>query len=400
LPIICRDCFSTGEGETSLDIRCRECGSPRLVSHADLFSLRVAHLDCDAFYASVEKRDTPELRLQPVIIGGGRRGVVAAACYMARRYGIRSAMPMFKARAACPHVVVIRPNMNKYAAVGSEIRTLMRRTSAVVEPVSIDEAYLDFSASGPDAEPPALILARLAASIETELGLTVSIGLGPNKFLAKIASDLDKPRGYAVIGANEAAAFLRRMPVSLIHGVGHATQVRMERDGIQRIGQLRTFPAGELVRRYGSFGERLSHFSRGIDHRGIKNSRPTKSISAETTFEDPIRSLNELSDRLVPLVERVATRMRARGYWGTTVTLKLKTASFQTFTRSHTLTEATSSASVIGDIARALLIDKAGDVAFRLMGVGVANLVEAADMPSLLTGIHEEDAVIDLRHNG
>lgn len=384
---LCRDCFAVTDRLADSEARCSHCGSPRLVSHPDLFTLRVAHLDCDAFYASIEKRDAPELRLLPLIIGGGRRGVVAAACYMARQYGIHSAMPMFKARAACPHATVVRPNMAKYQAVGAAVRALMRRAAPIVEPLSIDEAFLDFGPPDSQAEPPALTLARLAAEVERSLGVTVSIGLAPNKFLAKIASDLDKPRGFAVIGARDAAAFLRAKPVGMIHGVGRATRKRMAGDGIERIGQLRHFPATDLAWRYGSFGESLAHYVRGIDRRRVRASRPTKSISGETTFEDPIRNPAALSSRLTPLAKRVAARLQANGYAGATVTLKLKTAGFQTRTRSHTLAERTDREAVIEAAAQALLAKEADGTAYRLIGVGVANLARTAagDEPDLLS---------------
>lgn len=383
---VCRDCFAASPNAADENSRCMMCGSPRLVSHPDLFSLRVAHLDCDAFYASVEKRDAPHLRLLPVVIGGGRRGVVAAACYMARQYGIHSAMPMFKARAACPHATVIRPNMGKYKAVGTEVRALMREITPVLEPISIDEAFLDFTKLGEMQEPPALALIRLAARVEALLGVTVSIGLAPNKFLAKIASDLNKPRGFAVIGRGDATAFLGPKPVGMIHGVGHATQKRMAADGIARIGQLRNLPVAELTRRYGSFGESLAYYSRGIDRRRVRASRPTKSISGETTFEDPIRNPDELATRLSPLAKRVAGRLQSSGYLGATVTLKLKTAGFQTLTRSHTLPDPTNNFDVIETTAQTLLAREAGETAFRLIGVGMANLLSASaeEEPDLL----------------
>ena len=383
---LCRDCFAVTSRLTTAESRCGSCGSPRLVSHLDLFSLRVAHLDCDAFYASVEKRDAPELRLLPLVIGGARRGVVAAACYMARQYGIHSAMPMFKARAACPHATVIRPNMAKYQAVGREVRSLMRQATPVIEPISIDEAFLDFTAEENRKEPPALTLARLAADVEQTLGVTVSIGLAPNKFLAKIASDLDKPRGFAVIGARDATAFLRSKPVGMIHGVGRATQKRMAGDGIGRIGQLSHFPIADLARRYGSFGESLAYYARGIDRRRVRASRPTKSISSETTFEDPIRAHHDLAARLTNLAKRVATRLQNNGYMGATVTLKLKTAGFQTLTRSHTLAERTDRSETIEATAQALLTKEADGTPYRLIGVGVANLskADAEGEPDLL----------------
>ncbi len=344
------------------------------MSHPELFSLQVAHVDCDAFYATIEKRDDPSLRDVPLVIGGGRRGVVAAACYIARRYGVRSAMPMFKARAACPQAVVVRPNMAKYQAVGREMRALMRAVTPLIEPLSIDEAFLDFRGQGEDGGPPALHLARLALQAEQELGITISIGLGPNKFLAKMASDLDKPCGFAVIGRGEARDFLAPKPVGMVFGVGRAMREKLEADGIRRIGQLRGFPPAALEFRYGSFGERLAPYSRGIDRRRVKPSRPTKSISNETTFEDPIADADDLSARLESLCRRVAGRMKAHGYRGHTVVLKLKTAGFQTLTRSHTLPEPTASATDLLIAAETMLRREATGPAFRLIGVGISNL--------------------------
>lgn len=376
MPALCRDCLTTVSPPDAR--RCTRCGSPRVVAHAELHTLRVAHVDCDAFYATIEKRDDPGLRDVPLVIGGGRRGVVSAACYIARRFGVRSAMPMFKARAACPHAKVVRPNMAKYQAVGREMRALMRKLTPLVEPLSIDEAFLDFREQDDRGEPPARQLARLARQAEAQLGITISIGLGPNKFLAKIASDLDKPRGFAVIGRHEARDFLAPKPVGMVFGVGRAMRERLEADGIHRIGQLRGFPPAELEYRYGSFGERLAPYSRGIDRRSIKSSRPTKSVSNETTFEDPIAAADELSARLAPLCHRVAGRLLAQGYRGQTIVLKLKTAGFQTLTRSQTLAEPTASAADIFGAAEVMLRREATGKAFRLIGVGAANLTDGA----------------------
>jgi DNA polymerase-4 len=378
MPTLCRDCFFTAVRAGAE--RCPGCGSPRIVSHAELFDLKVAHFDCDAFYATVEKRDNPHLRDSPLIIGGGRRGVVAAACYVARRYGVRSAMPMFKARAACPSAVVVRPNMAKYQAVGRDMRALMRSVTPVIEPISIDEAFMDFrDQAGLDHEPPALKLACLASQAERELGITISIGLGPNKFLAKMASDLDKPRGFAIIGRRDAMSFLGPKPVGMIFGVGASMRSRLERDGIHRISQLRTFPITALEHRYGSFGERLARFSRGIDRRQISAARPSKSVSAETTFEDPIADAADLSAQLETLCQRVAERLQRQGYLGHTIVLKLKTAGFRTSTRSHTLADPTNAFTDIFVAAETLLRREATGIAFRLIGVGLSNLVETVD---------------------
>ena len=233
---LCRDCDSRPPADVKT---CPACGSPHIAQHKELHGLTIAHLDCDAFYATIEKRDRPELRDVPVIVGGHHRGVVAACCYIARAHGVHSAMPMFKALQACPNATVIKPDMNKYAAVGRKVRTMMENLTPLVEPLSIDEAFMDLA--GTEAlhrASPAASLAALARRVEEELSITVSIGLSYNKFLAKIASDLDKPRGFAVIGRAEARTFLADKPVSLLCGVGKAMQERLGKNGIIRIGEL------------------------------------------------------------------------------------------------------------------------------------------------------------------
>src|SRR5690349_10267309 len=245
---LCRDCLNPCEGS---DSRCPACGSPRLVVHAELERLAIAHVDCDAFYASVEKRDDPSLKDRPVIVGGGRRGVVAACCYVARLYGVRSAMPMFKALEACPSAIVIHPDMAKYARVGAEIRELMRAKTPLVEPLSIDEAFLDLSGTGLHHASPAQTLAGLALEIEARIGVTVSIGLSYNRFLAKIASDLDKPRGFAALGRADAPGFLAGKPVSIIFGIGRVAQERLARDGYRMIADLQKADERDLMRLYG-----------------------------------------------------------------------------------------------------------------------------------------------------
>lgn len=381
---LCRDCGRLGTATGAA--RCPRCGSPRLVRHAELTGLAIAHLDCDAFYATVEKRDDPSLADRPVIVGGGRRGVVAAACYVARRYGVRSAMPMFKALAACPDAVVLRPNMEKYAAVGREVRERMRALTPLVEAVSIDEAYLDLSGTQSLlGGPPAASLAALARRIEAEVGITVSIGLSYNKFLAKIASERDKPRGFAVIGRSDVAAFLPQQPVGIINGVGRALEARLARDGITRIGHLLGNDEPTLVRRYGAMGRRLFHFARGEDDRRVEPDRPTRSISTETTFEHDIAELEPLATTLRALAERVADRLVAKELSGRTVTLKLRRSDFRIVTRSHTLDDPTALADVIYRTALGLLRPLAEGPAWRLIGVGVSDLMPgaAADPPDL-----------------
>ena len=382
---LCRACFHAGEGPP--EARCPACGGHLLVSHAELHALAIAHIDCDAFYATIEKRDRPELRDKPVIVGGGRRGVVSAACYVARVYGVHSAMPMFKAMKLCPEAVVLRPDMAKYQAVGRQVRALMLETTPLVEPLSIDEAFLDLSGTtrlhGGSA---ATTLARLARRIEAELGLTVSIGLSYSKFLAKIASDLDKPRGFAVIGRAEAEDFLIDKPVGIIWGVGKALKRALARDGIRTIRDLRRHEEIELMARYGAMGKRLYRFARGRDARRVEPNAPAKSISGETTFERDMDRAEDLSAAIWPLCETVARRLKRAGLAGRTVTLKLKTQDFRLLTRSRRLADPTCLAEVLYRAVVPLIEREADGRRFRLIGVGASDLADGAlaDPPDLV----------------
>ena len=384
MPGFCRDCRSDApEGMA----RCGACGSPRLQRHPQLDGLAIAHVDCDAFYATIEKRDDPTLADKPVIVGGRRRGVVLTACYIARTFGVRSAMPMFEARRLCPHATVVRPDMEKYARVGREVRKLMFKLTPLVEPVSIDEAFMDLSGTARlHGMSPAKALAGFASAVETELGITVSIGLSCNKFLAKIASDLDKPRGFAVLGSSEAAAFLAPKPVSLIFGVGRVAQQRLARDGLRTIGDLQRAGESELMRRYGAEGARLARLARGLDERKVNADREVKSISAETTFDQDIGDFRPLELRLWRLTERVSARLKANMLAGSTVTLKLKTADFRIRTRAQSFAHPTQLASRIFATGRDLLAHEVDGTMFRLIGIGVSALREAdgADFADLI----------------
>ena len=350
----------------------------RALRHAELHELSIAHLDCDAFYATVEKRDRPELRDLPVIVGGRHRGVVAACCYIARTYGVRSAMPMFQALRACPEAVVVRPDMKKYAAVGHEVRAMMLDLTPLVEPLSIDEAFMDLSGTQSlHRSSPAGTLAALARRVEDELGIAVSIGLSYNKFLAKIASDLDKPRGFAVIGRAEAKDFLADKPVRLLWGVGEAMQKRLARDGIALIGELARFDEAALVSRYGKIGRRLGLCARGKDDRPVDPDREARSMSSETTLDEDISDPDKLRPILWQLTETVARRMKKAGIAGGGVTLKLKTADFRIVTRAQRLATATQSAEEMYRAAEPLLVREADGRAFRLIGIGAHDLVEA-----------------------
>ena len=372
MPTLCRDCGHMPDQDTGI---CADCGSRRFVHHDELFDLAIGHLDCDAFYASIEKRDRPELADKPVIVGGRHRGVVAAACYTARPYGVRSAMPMHRALKLCPEAVVIKPDMAKYAAVGREVRTMMQALTPLVEPLSIDEAFMDLSGTQSLHQgAPAETLAALAREIENKLALTVSIGLSYNKFLAKIASDLDKPRGFAAIGRVEARRFLADKPVTLLWGVGEAMQRRLARDGITLIGDLARLPEDELVTRYGKIGRRLHSFARGEDDRAVDPDRETKSISSEITLDVDLADFDELRPILWRLSEKVSRRLRRAELAGAGVTLKLKTAEFRLITRSRRLAQPSQFAEVLFRAAEPLLQRETDGRAFRLIGIGAHGL--------------------------
>jgi DNA polymerase-4 len=372
----CRDCLLDAAQN---DARCKSCGGHRIVSHRELSTLSIAHLDCDAFYAAIEKRDEPSLAGKPVIIGGGKRGVVSTCCYVARTYGVHSAMPMFQALQLCPNPVIIKPRMAKYVEVAREVRAVMRDLTPLVEPLSLDEAYLDLSGTERlHGATPAKTLAALALRIERELGITVSIGLSFNKFLAKLASDFDKPRGLAVIGRAEAKAFLRDKPISFIRGAGAALQARLAKDGITRIGQLQDANPRELEKRYGSTGIWLRALAHAEDSRKVDPSGEMKSISSETTFETNLREFGELERILWRQCERVGARAKAAGLGGRTVVLKLKTAAFRIRTRSDSLDAPTQLADRIFRVAREALRREADGTSFRLLGVGLHNICPEA----------------------
>jgi DNA polymerase-4 len=378
---LCRDCFSASDGERPR--RCPACGSPRLIANDELRTLSIAHIDCDAFYASVEKRDRPELRDVPVLVGGAKRGVVTAACYIARTYGCRSAMPMFKALRLCPDAVVIKPDFTKYIAASRAIMAKFERLTPLVQPLSLDEAWLDLS--GTEALNkgfPAIVLARVQAEIERDVGLTVSVGLAPNKVLAKIASDLDKPRGFSVIGAAEAKAFLAPRPATILPGVGPAMAESLRKSGLVTIGDIAACDPKALVTKWGAYGLRLHDLAHGRDARAVDPDHDRKGISAETTFEDDLTHIEDLEDRLWYACEKVGARLRADGAAGRVVILKLKTPDFRLITRRKTLAQPIQTSRGLFAAARELLRIEAKGGAYRLIGAGLSDLTEAADAPS------------------
>jgi DNA polymerase-4 len=350
-----------------------------VVNHPELGRLTMAHIDCDAFYAAVEKRDRPELADKPVIVGGGTRGVVTTACYIARRYGPRSAMPMYKALEMCPHAVVIKPDMAKYKKVAAQVRAIFEAATPLVEPLSLDEAFLELSGTETlFRRPAAATLAHIAREVEKTCGITVSVGLSDTKFLAKMASDADKPRGFFVIGRSDAVSFLHDLPINRLPGVGPALANRLKVDGFFTIGELQTCPAAELAARYGETGAVLARLARGLDERTVRIDREAKSVSAETTFDVDIAAQAELERRLWPLCERVADRLKHQSLAGSTVTLKLKTTRFRLVTRHHRLNAPTQLAEVIFRAAKVLLAKETrSGMKYRLIGAGVDALTDA-----------------------
>lgn len=381
---ICLDCCQMASGGCD---RCQDCGSARVVSHPELEALAIAHVDCDAFYASVEKRDRPELREVPLIVGHpGGRGVVTTACYRARQFGVRSAMPMFKARELCPAATIIPPDMAKYKRVSADIRAIFQAATMQIEPVSLDEAYLDLSNEHRITDrPPAQALADIASRVESEIGVTVSIGLSANKFLAKLASEMKKPRGFSVIGRAEARELLSLLPVSKINGVGAAMAAKLEANGIRTVGDLQGLSEMQLVTQYGKFGRRLARYAVGDDDRSVTPDRPAKSISAETTFARDVGAAEALAAAVAPLCARVAVQLQRKGLAGGTVVLKLKTADFRIVSRSRRLASPTQREDVLAVAARALIEKEADGRLFRLVGIGADELRPAseADPPDL-----------------
>ena len=399
----CRDCLTPAA--SPLAERCPACGSPRLLRHRERDSLAIAHVDCDAFFAAVEKRDDPSLADKPVIIGGRKRGVVSTACYVARTYGVRSAMPMFQALKLCPHATVIKPNGEKYSKAGREVRQLMRELTPLVEPVSIDEAFLDLTGTERlHHGSPALTLARFAHKVEKEIGISISVGLSYNKFLAKIASDLQKPRGFSIIGREDAVDFLADKPVGIIPGIGASAQSRLAKVGVTQIVHLREVSLKTLFEALGRDAQRLSRLAWGEDRRSVTPERETKSVSAETTFESDLRSFEDLEPILWRLSEKVSRRLKASGLAGRSVTLKLKDKDFRLLTRTRSGLAPTQLAARLFDPARQLLKASCDGTAFRLIGIGAADLCDAADADkgdladqSVVRQAHMEAAIDKIR---
>ena len=329
----------------------------------------------------MEKRDDPSLKDKPLIVGGGgRRGVVSTACYIARTRGVRSAMPTATALRLCPEAVVLSPNMAKYSAVGKEIRALMFGLTPLVEPLSIDEAFLDLAGCEPALGMSAAeALARFAAGVEARIGVTVSVGLSYCKFLAKLASDLDKPRGFAFIRREEAIDRLKPLPISRLWGVGKVSEARLQKLGFATIGDLQRLDQAAAIARIGEEGLRLWRLAHGLDDRKVSLDRDTKSISAETTFETDVGDRAELERTLLRLSEKLARRLKSAELSAGGVTLKLRTPDFRLRTRTRSGLPATQMSMRLFATARALLDQQPAGERYRLIGIGAADLRPGAE---------------------
>lgn len=388
MPAFCRDCLTVCKSK----LRCEHCASPRVLKHPELFELSIAHMDCDAFYASIEKRDNPDIADKPVIVGGGKRGVVSTACYIARINGVHSAMPMFKALKLCPNAVVVPPRMNIYVKVSKQIKRFMSELSPMIEPLSLDEAFIDLTGTEKlHGAPPAIMLAGLVKRMEDEIGISGSIGLSHNKFLAKLASDLDKPRGFSIISQRETLDLLAPLPIKKIWGAGPVLQRKLQSDGIQTFADLRRRDLKVLVKRYGTMGNRLWHLARGLDHRSITTREPVKTISKEITFFEDTSDTDLLDGHLWRLAEKVSDRCKARNYAGKTVNLKVKKADFKLLTRSITLNEPTQMTDRIYTNVRQMLNSIIDNAPFRLVGVGISHLTKPEDADQFMD-LLEQDA--------
>ena len=392
---ICRECLSTFDSKV---LYCANCESLNLISHKEIEKLDIAHVDCDAFYASIEKRDNPKLKNSAVIIGGGKRGVVATACYLARIKGVRSAMPMYKALKLCPSATIIKPNMSKYRDASRKIQDLMNQLTPLIEPISLDEAFLDLSGTKKlHKKIPAVLLAELSKKINQEVGISVSIGLSYNKFLAKICSDLDKPKGFSLLGRGDSKKFLSSQPVEILWGVGKILKRKLNNDGIKTISQIKELGIKEVINRYGSIGSHIYSLSQGKDLRRVVPQRQIKSISHETTFENDISDKEVLEKKLWSLCEKVSKRSKEKGLGGQTITLKLKTKEFKLISRSCTIDEPTQIGELIFQNSKTLLDREDEKIKYRLIGVGISNLKdsELCDLYDLINISKTKNAKIE-----
>ena len=349
---------------------------------------RIIHADMDAFYASVEQHDQPELRGKPVLVGGSprARGVVAAASYESRVYGCRSAMPMRTAVRLCPHAEIVRPRFSRYREVSEQIMDIFRNVSPLVEPLSLDEAFIDISQRVESGETPAEVARWIKRRVREETGLTISCGAGTSKSIAKIASDRDKPDGLTIVPPGTEEAFLAPLPISELWGIGPKTAQRLREAGVESVGDLAQRPLPWLIDRFGARGEWFHELARGIDPREVSTTRETKSISSETTFAEDIGDYDKLAETARGQARDVSRRLRRAELRARTVQIKLRLSDFTTFTRQRTLAGASDDVDEITSAALALLREQCRPSRrFRLIGVGVSNLEAAQDAVAQLS---------------
>ena len=374
---ICRDCFVLLNKNVT---RCKECKSPRLIFNSDIEGLTIAHLDCDAFYASIEKRENPELKNLPVIVGGGPNGVVTTCCYIARISGVRSAMPMFKAKLLCPQAIVIKPRMKLYKKVSLEIKEILYSVTPLVQFVSIDEAFIDLKGTRRlHKKFPAALLAQIAKQIEENLGITVSIGLSFNKFFAKIGSDLEKPRGLSIVGISDARNILQTKKISILRGVGKKNLEKLRNNGITFIRDLKKYDKRELENNYGALGRRLWYFSRGYDDSRVEPKQIPKSISKEITFDTCSSDTNYIRFRLWEMCEVVSVRLKESDLRTKHLTLKIKPNKSNALTLAVNLETPTNLAELLYQASILLLKKFNTDTEVKLVGISLKSLSKRDD---------------------
>jgi len=351
----------------------------------------------DAYYASVEERDNPALRGQPVVVGGSadRRGVVSAANYEARKYGVHSAMPMATALRHCPSAVVLPTRMSHYAAISRQIREVFHRFTPTVEPLSLDEAFLDVEGCEGLFGPPPDIAVAVKRTILDETGLVASVGVAPNKFLAKVASDLDKPDGLVIVDPDRVVEFLDPLPISRLWGIGKVSAKALRKVGINTVGQVRQLSEQTLTQKFGEVGSRLWNLSHGIDNRSVVPDREAKSISHETTFAVDLADRDVLQSWLLELVEQVAERLRRNDLRARTVNLKLRYSDFETITRSKSFADTSNSTTQIWEAATELLDRCAENRPIRLIGIGVSNITRCGTAQQSLFAEERQESKLD-----
>jgi DNA polymerase-4 len=369
---LCRDCFATLYGEK----RCPKCHSPRILYHKELFCLNIAHVDCDAFYASIEKSMNEELVDKPLIVGGGSRGIVTTCCYIARISGVKSAMPVYIAKKLCPRAIIVPPRMSLYRKISRLIYSKMTRLTPKVETIALDEAYLDLSGTKQlHGKTPAELLVELAKEIENEVNLSISIGLSENRFLAKLASSLNKPRAFTVIGKEEKHDFIRNLPVTSIPGVGPKLSKKLKKNSIEKISQLVALGQNRLEKQYGTYGKTLWNFARGEDSKIVEPNSIRKSISKEITFEADLKKETDLKRALWLLSEKVSDELKSKRICGRTITLKLKRSDFKVVSMSYTADQPFKMAEELYQSSLALLVKKLFLAPFRLLGLSISRLI-------------------------